>query len=122
MTDEEILPRQLEILQHALGLDKYGKPPHGFMSPTRNYFAAGVEDEPYCRELVRLGLMIEHRVTETYPDYNVSVTNAGREYVRLHSEIQPRLTRGQQRYQRFLDADLGISFKEFLGLLREVER
>lgn len=44
--------RQLEILQHALGVDKYGQ---GEMY--RNHFCAGVDDEATCRELVEMGYM-----------------------------------------------------------------
>ncbi len=36
-------PRQLEILQHALGVDKYGQ---GDMY--RNHFCAGGDDEAVC--------------------------------------------------------------------------
>lgn len=65
--------RQLEIIQHALGADKYGKRPRG----SRNFFCAGKSDEADCRELVRIGLMQEHRRTEVYPYYNCSVTGDG---------------------------------------------
>lgn len=48
--------RQLQILQHALGLDQYGQ---GAMY--RNHFVGG---ESECRPLVALGYMTEHRASE----------------------------------------------------------
>ena len=57
-------PRQLEILQHSLGVDQYGQTPKGYMPYTRNYFSAGARDEPTCRELVAMGYM-EHHVGAT---------------------------------------------------------
>ena len=47
-----ITPAQLEILQHALGVDQYGR---GEMY--RNHFCAGGDDEATCRELVEMGYM-----------------------------------------------------------------
>jgi hypothetical protein len=48
----ELTTRQLEVLQHALGLDEYGR---GEMY--RNHFCAGGADEDICRSLVELGYM-----------------------------------------------------------------
>lgn len=118
----EILPRQLEILQHALGLDQYGRVPRGHAGYTRNYFAAGTDDEPDCRELVAMGLMKEHRTTEVFPDYNCSVTDAGKQAVREQSPKPPKLTRSQQRYRDFLAADTGFSFREYLKTLTAVAK
>ena len=102
-------PRQLEILQHALGLDKYGR---GTMH--RNHFCAGEDDEPDCRELVALGFMREHARTEWLPYFNCSVTDKGEVAIREFSPKPPTLTRSQKRYQRFVDADSGVSFSEWL--------
>lgn len=44
--------KQLGILRHSIGLDDAGRG-----REYRNYFVAGVVDEPVCRELVDLGLM-----------------------------------------------------------------
>lgn len=104
---------QLEILQHSLGVDKYGR---GEMY--RNFFCAGGDDEPTCRELVGLGLMRQHPTTETYPYFNCSVTELGKQAVREQSPKPPKLTRSQQRYRRFLDADSGLSFGEWLRIRR----
>ncbi len=64
--------RQLEILQHALGVDEYGR---GQMY--RNHFCAGGSDEDICRELVALGYM--RTFTRSYlPYYNCTVTDEGK--------------------------------------------
>jgi len=42
----QLSSKQLEILQHSLGVDQYGR---GEMY--RNHFCAGADDEPACREL-----------------------------------------------------------------------
>lgn len=108
--------RQLEVLQHSLGVDQYGQ---GEMY--RNHFCAGGGDEDTCRELVALGYMRlwPHANPETgetpgYPYYNCSVTEAGRLAMLQQSPKPPKLTRSQQRYRRFLKADTGTSFREWL--------
>ena len=101
--------RQLEILQHALGVDEYGQ---GKMY--RNHFCAGAADEDTCRELVSLGYM--RTFTRSYlPYYNCTVTEAGKAAMVACSPKPPKLTRSQQRYRQFLDADTGESFREWLG-------
>jgi hypothetical protein len=100
--------RQLEILQHALGVDEYGR---GQMY--RNHFCAGGSDEDVCRELVALGFM-ETFSRSWLPYYNCIVTAAGRSAMLAQSPTPPRLTRAQERYQRFLRADSGVSFGEWL--------
>lgn len=110
-------PRQLEILQHALGLDQYGQDSSRRSGPGaghRNHFCAGASDEPDCRALVALGFMQEHLKTASFPYYNCSVTDAGRKAIREHSPAPPKLTRSQKRYRAFLDADTGFDFKDFL--------
>lgn len=110
-------PRQLEILQHSLGCDKYGRGKdvgHGEFN--RNYFCAGAEDEPTCRELVALGYMKEHLRTELYPYFNCSVTDDGKAAMREASPKPPKLTRSQRRYREYLgwkDA-YGGTFRGFL--------
>ena len=100
--------RQLEILQHALGVDQYGQ---GHMS--RNHFCAGAADEETCRELVAMGYM--GTFERSYlPYYSCTVTRAGRVAMLAESPAPPKLTRGQLRYRRFLEADTGRSFIEWL--------
>ena len=99
---------QLDILQHALGVDKYGR---GEMY--RNHFCAGGDDEATCRELVALGYMTTF--TRSYlPYYNCTVTEAGNAEMLAASHKLPKLTRSQERYRRFLNADTGQSFREWL--------
>ena len=101
--------RQLEILQHSLGLDQYGQ---GQMY--RNHFCAGGSDEETCRELVALGYMVQHETTKWLPYFNCSVTDAGKEAIKRESPRAPRLSRGQKRYRAFLEADTGESFGQWL--------
>lgn len=118
-------PRQLEILQHALGANKYGKwdhrPESGIPIPPRNYFAAGADDEPTCRDLVAMGYMREHRTTEVFSYYNCSVTDAGRAAMHRESPAPPKLTRSQIRYRHFLSwADAyGGTFREYLADMKQ---
>lgn len=100
---------QLHILQHTLGADEYG-----IRRGDRNYFCAGVRDEVICRELVALGYMQQHRTTDVYPYFNCSVTDAGKAAMTAESPKPPKLTRSQIRYRRFLQADTGTSFREWL--------
>ena len=109
MSYSSMNPRLLEILQHALGLDQYGRG-----AAYRNHFCAGGGDEVLCEELVAMGYMRRHRTTEVFPDANFSVTDEGRRAVREQSPAPPKLTRSQQRYRRYLDADSGLSFIEWL--------
>jgi len=104
--------QHLHILQHALGLDA-----HGQGTSYRNYFVtgAGSTDYPDCVALVGMGLMrqtIGNSITGG--DDVFRVTDAGRAHVAEHSPPPPKLTRSQKRYQQFLDADCGLTFREWL--------
>ncbi len=105
---------QLQILQHSLGVDQFGRG-----RPNRNHFCAGADDESDCRALVALGYMRQHQTTEVFPYYNCSVTGVGEKAMRAESPAPPKLTRSQQRYRRYLAADTGYSFREWL---RDSER
>lgn len=102
-------PKELSILQHALGLDQYG-----CGTFYRNHFCAGGKDEDVCRALVALGYMKHHPTTDLYPYYNCSVTEAGKEAIRRESPPPPKKTPGQRRYQQFLEAESGLRFGEWL--------
>lgn len=102
----------IQILQHALGLDQYGQG-----KGSRNHFCAGGTDVPLCRELVAMGYM-ETFERSYLPHYNCQVTDAGRAAVKEHSPVAPTLTRSQKRYRQYLDADTGVSFREWLDLER----
>jgi hypothetical protein len=106
-----VTPRQLEILQHAISADQYGRRKQ---FDTRNFCCAGVDDEPTCRELVALGYMVQHARTEAYPYFNCSVTDAGKKAMRDESPAPPKLTRSQKRYQDYLSADSSMNFGEWM--------
>ena len=101
--------RQLEILQHSLGVDQYGQGPQ-----YRNHFCAGDDDEAVCRELVALGFMKQHATTEWLPYFNCSVTEDGKSAMAAESPKPPKLTRSQKRYRQFLKDNRGLSFGEWL--------
>lgn len=105
---------QLGILQHALGIDKYGQ---GAMY--RNHFCASGDDERACRELVAMGYMRQHATTEVFPYFNCSVTDQGMLAVLVESPKPPKLTRGQKRYRRWLDADSGMRFIDWCRVERK---
>lgn len=104
----------LGILQHSLGLDKYGRG-----RDYRNHFVTGpgTRDFDPCLALVEAGLMGDRGVHDLYGgDHCFTVTDAGRAAIREQSPAPPKLTPGQQRYRRFLSADCGYSFIEWLML------
>jgi hypothetical protein len=97
----------LEILQHSLGVDQYGR---GRMY--RNHYCGGAEQ---CRLLVDLGYMIEHTPSElTGGSPLFTVTSAGRRAMLEACPKPPKLTRSQIRYRDFLREDCGESFGEWL--------
>lgn len=108
----------LHILQHALGRNQYGKNPDG-RADYRNHFCAGEgsADFAMCRDAVALGLMRECPPREiSGGDYIFVVTDAGMAYIASNSQPEPKVTRGQQRYKRFLRTDPGLSFGEWLRM------
>lgn len=107
-------PSQLQILQHALGVDEYGRTTKGFTPYTRNFFCAGEGDEPTCRELVALGFMVQHQRRADLPYFNCSVTEAGKKAMHAASPAPPKLSRSQKRYRNWLDADCDMSFGEWM--------
>lgn len=117
--------RQLEILQHALGVDRYGRNPRGanlaYGGFCRNWFCAGTSDELECRDLVAMGYMREHATTSLYPYYNVSVTAEGIKAMREASPNPPKRTRSQLRFEEFRNAQdaFGCTFREFLDMQKK---
>lgn len=104
--------RLLHILQHSLGVDRYGRG-----TQYRNHFVAGFDDLENCRELVRLGFMVERPASVlTGGDPVFFVTDAGKRAMRELSPKPPKLTRSQKRYRAWLDSDSGYSFGEWLKL------
>ncbi len=108
---------QLRILQHALGVDQYGRGHHH-----RNYFVTGEGSADYghCLQLVDAGLMTRTPGTAiTGWDDLFCATPEGIDYVAQHSPAPPKLTRSQKRYLEFLNADSGLSFAEWIGAPRK---
>lgn len=104
--------KKLSLLQHALGLNEYGKGQR-----YRNHFVTGPgsEDYPVCVELVGMGLMEERQDTGlTGTDTLFTVTQEGIEYVDHHSPMEPVLTQAQRRYRQWLNSDIGETFIQFL--------
>ncbi|MGH8083911.1 MAG: hypothetical protein ACREPV_01365 [Lysobacter sp.] len=102
----------LHILQHSLGLDRYGAG-----ASYRNHFVTGPGSDDYaaCVALVEAGLMTQAPGTAISGGMDVfTVTDAGIQHVRNTSPPAPKLSRGKQRYQRYLDADGDLSFGEWL--------
>lgn len=109
----ETRTRWLEILQHSVGLDRYGQG-----REYRNRFVTdpGSKDFDTCRELTLAGLM-DNRGPHPLcgGGHLFTVTEAGLRYVRDHSPKPPKLTRSARRYQDFLASDTGMSFREWLA-------
>jgi len=103
-----LTPKHIHILRHSLGLDENG---HG--NQYRNYYCSGYDCDghPDIEELVHAGLMELGRVDGNNRFYRV--TDKGRDAA-LKDVVYPVLTRSQKRYQRFLDADSGMRFGEWL--------
>lgn len=107
-------PAHLHILQHSLGLDKYGQG-----TQYRNYYVTDHESPSgmECEKLVQLGLMCSHGrealcggMTYYY------VTPSGKEAVAKHSPAPPKLTRSQKRYRAYLKSGFSSvgTFGEYL--------
>lgn len=113
----ELTKHQLQILQHSLGCDEFGR-----SRTDRNHFMTDVDskDGPTCLELVALGLMSNCGSVEWCGGMNLfRVTDEGGEQMRLQSPQPPpekKLTRGERRYLDYIRADCGVSFREWLGI------
>ncbi len=113
----------LTILQHALGVDRYGRG-----EQYRNHFVTGKGSKDFdgCMALVDAGLMTRTPGNAiTGGDDLFRVTPAGVDFVALQSPTPPpapKLTRSQKRYRAWLDADCGYSFAEWIGVPRSGRR
>lgn len=111
------MSNKLHILQHSLGLDRYGSG-----NQYRSHFITGEGSDDFedCRALVADGLMAERTGGDLSGGNSIFlVTPKGIDFVALNSPArppQPKLTRSQKRYQKFLDADTGLSFSEWIGV------
>jgi hypothetical protein len=114
----------LHILQHALGLDDYGRDDRGRIpanvdEPYRNRYVISERCDSWalCMEHVEAGRMSKHGPSAMFggaDGYCFCVTEAGLVHVRERSPTPPKRTRSQKRYDRYLDADSGLSFGEWL--------
>lgn len=105
-------PEQLHILQHSLGVDKYGQG-----RPYRDHYCVGLDNAGTLadlRYLVSQGWMREGRTINEGRDQYFHVTQLGLSAMKGHSPKPPKVSRGRQRYLEFLNADSGMSFGEFL--------
>lgn len=106
--------KQLQILQHSLGLNQYG---HG--RQYRNHFVAGLGSTDFviCLELVEAGLMKRRSsFILAAGDEVFHVTPAGVDFVALHSPKPPKVSKSKARYLRFLE--YGDGFDSFLQFCR----
>lgn len=102
----------LHLLQHALGLDDYGR---GTMY--RNHFVTGEGCDGWTllNQAVTDGLATRHDPRKMFGgDYCFTVTDAGKKYVREKSPAPPKRTRSQKRYDAFMSEDSGYTFGEWL--------
>ena len=113
---EQLTKHQLQILQHSLGCDEFGR-----SRADRNHFMTDVDskDGPTCLELVALGLMTNVGSIAWCGGMNLfRVTAEGKEQMRLQSPQPPpekKLTRGERQYLDYIRADSGLSFREWMG-------
>ena len=107
-----ITDAQLHILRHARGLDQYGQGRW-----YRNHYVIGANCDGWsdCLALVALGLMTSTRPIEWCGGMVCfRVTEAGDRLIRESSTPAPKLTRSASRYQRWLAADCGMPFREWI--------
>ncbi len=129
----ELTPKQLHILQHALGCDSHGiskcrrrDEGDGCMGYHRNRYVidAHVPDGIECQGLVDMGLMEDRGAQEMCAGMHYyRVTAKGEVVMVTESPKAPKLTRSQQRYRSYLKEDSGyLSFGEWLKLRRNAKR
>jgi hypothetical protein len=104
----------LATLQHALGLDQYGRG-----TGYRDHFVAGPGHTDYdtCMAATVQGLMHRYDNKHVCGGVVFIVTDEGRAFVRQNSPEPPNLSRAKRRYQEWLDsgaADCGVSFGNYL--------
>ena len=107
----------LSILQHSLGVDEFGRG-----RQFRNHFVTDStgHDGRLCLQLVAWGFMRDcgSRGELTGGMNLFVVTRAGQEAMQRDSPVPPpakKMTRSQRRYDDFLRADSGVSFREWIG-------
>ena len=120
--EERTLKERLHILQHSLGVDKYG---HG--NQYRNHFATGPGNDDFdnCCSLVEMGLMQDFGTRSFTGDMHCFVvTPAGIDYVALNSPKrppEPKLTASQKRYRDYIESEYPDSYAEYIGITTRCE-
>ena len=105
-------PKQLEILQHSLGLDEYGR---GTMYRNRFVTGEGSKDHSDCLALVEDGFMQRRANVALFGGADIfTVTEAGKKAAIENSPAPPKISAGQQRYLDWLAADCSMSFINWL--------
>lgn len=106
--------KQLEILQHSLGVDQYGQ-----SRQYRNYFFTdeGCSDHSHCMANVQAGLMT-HRTGNALSGGSdiFYVTQIGIDFVAKNSPKPPKISKSKQRYDRYLE--YGDGFDSFIAYCR----
>lgn len=106
--------KQLEILQHSLGVDQYGQG-----RQYRNHFVTGegCSDHTDCMANVQAGVMT-HRTGNALSGGSdiFHVTQVGINYVEQNSPKPPKISKSKQRYQRF--REYGDGCENFIAYCR----
>lgn len=111
MNTDKPTPKQIHILRHSLGLDDTGRG-----REYRNHFATdpGTTDWPDIEALIAAGLMEDRGEVAMWGGlHGIIVTEAGKRIAR-QQDPRPKVSRSRRRYLRFLEADSGLSFGEWL--------
>ena len=115
------MDNELHIMQHAIGVDQYGRG-----EQYRNHFVTGEDsiDWPICNALVERGLMTVRRKHHLSGGSDCFwLTDAGKQFVADNSPKPPKLSRGKERYQRYLEYGDGFdNFRHFLKWDGDPER
>lgn len=107
-------PEMLHILQHSLGVDQYGRG-----TQYRNRYVIGPDSDEFltCQLMAIDGLLKDHGPqTIAGGMHCFTVTEIGKREMTKHSPAPPKLTRSQERYRRWLKADCGLTFRDFLKI------
>ena len=106
------MEKTLHVLQHALGLDQYGRG-----AGHRNYFVTdcGTTDWPTCVMTAADGLMTQTKGNAITGGGDVfRVTPAGMVWVQQHSPKVLMLIRVQRTYRKWARADNNMTFGTWL--------